>query len=79
MEVDFDGGTNEAFSSFLAPPSLRRTGLFDQPVLQYVDGNSTPIVFIATDAVFDSTANSEVILSGYLLDCVTPPCAAIAQ
>src|SRR6516162_9617264 len=61
---------------FLAPPSFRRISLFDQPVLQYIDGGSIPVLGASTDASISTS--SQVTLSGYLLDCVTTPCAAIA-
>jgi hypothetical protein len=77
MQVDLDGGANNASSSFLAPPSFQRIGIFDQPVLLYFDAGSEPSVTIFTDAPF-STSPSQVTLSGYLLDCVTTPRAAIA-
>jgi hypothetical protein len=77
VEVDFNGDATEAFSSFLAPPSFQRTGIFDQPVLLYFDGGSEPILFTSADASFN-TSPSQATLSGYLLDCVTTPCAAIA-
>jgi hypothetical protein len=75
VEVDLNGGANEALFSFLAPPSFRRTSRFDQPVLQYIDGGSTPVLTTDADAVF---LLSEATISGYLLNCATTPCAAIA-
>jgi len=56
--------------------SFRRIDLFDQPVLQYIDGGSIPVLGASTDASISTS--SQVTLSGYLLDCVTTPCAAIA-
>jgi len=70
VEVELNG------TSFLAPPSFRHISLFDQPVLQYIDGGSIPVLGASTDASISTS--SQVTLSGYLLDCVTTPCAAIA-
>jgi hypothetical protein len=75
VEVGLNGGTNEAQSSFFAPSSFRRDGLFDQPVLLYFDGGSTPILFTSADA---STQFGQATISGYLLDCATTRCEAIA-
>jgi hypothetical protein len=75
VEVDLNGDANRAFSSFLAPPSFQRIGLFDQPVLLYFDGGSIPILFTSADA---SIQPGEATISGYLLNCATTPCAAIA-
>jgi hypothetical protein len=75
VEVGLNGDANGAQSSFLAQPSFRRDGLFDQPVLLYFDGGSTPILFTSADA---STQSGQATISGYLLDCATTPCAAIA-
>ena len=49
----------------------------DQPVLVYFDAGSAPFVFAETDVGLSS--NSDATISGYLLDCATTPCAAIAQ
>jgi len=74
--VTLDGGANGALSSFIAPPSLLGHLLFDQPVLQYIDAGSAPSVSALADIILDS--NSKATISGYLLDCATTPCAAIA-
>jgi hypothetical protein len=76
VEVDLSGAANAARSSFLAPPSFQRIGLFDQPVLQYFDGGSVPVVTTVADAFFLA---SEATISGYLIDCAATPCAAIAK
>jgi hypothetical protein len=74
--VTLDGGANGALSSFIAPPSFQGHLLFDQPVLQYIDAGSAPFVSALADIILD--ANSKATISGYLLDCATTPCAAIA-
>lgn len=74
-EVDLIGGTNTAGSSFLVPPSFNKIGLFDQPVLLYFDGESIPLLLTSADA---STEAGQATISGYLLNCATTPCAAIA-
>jgi len=74
--VTLDGGANGALSSFIAPPSFLGHLLFDQPVLQYIDAGSAPSVSALADIILDS--NSKATISGYLLDCATTPCAAIA-
>ena len=73
VQVEFNA--NEAFSDFLAPPSFQRVGLFDQPVPLYFDGESVPILGATADVSF---APSQATISGYLLDCMKTPCAAIA-
>jgi hypothetical protein len=74
--VTLDGGANGALSSFIAPPSFQGHLLFDQPVLQYIDAGSAPFVSVTADIILDS--NSKATISGYLLDCATTHCAAIA-
>jgi hypothetical protein len=75
VQLGLTGGTNEGGASFLAPPSFRRNGLFDQPVLQYFDGGSIPVLFASPDATIQfGTAT----ISGYLLNCATTPCQPIA-
>jgi hypothetical protein len=75
-QVNLSGGANQAASSFLAPPSFQGASEFDQLVLQYFDGGSTPFL----QAVADTTLTSgSATIFGYLLDCATTPCAAIAQ
>ena len=74
--VTLDGGANGALSSFIAPPSFQGHLLFDQPVLQYIDAGSAPSVSALADIILDS--NSKATISGYLLDCATTHCAAIA-
>jgi len=75
-QVNLSGGANQAASSFLAPPSFRGASEFDQPVLQYFDAGSLPFL----QAVADTTLTSgSATISGYLLDCATTPCAAIAH
>ena len=74
--VTLDGGANGALSSFIAPPSLLGHLLFDQPVLQYIDAGSAPSVSALADIILDS--NSKATISGYLLDCATTHCTAIA-
>ena len=76
VRVTMDGGANGALSSFIAPPSFLSHLLFDQPVLQYIDAGSAPSVSALADIILDS--NSKATISGYLLDCATTPCAAIA-
>jgi hypothetical protein len=49
---------------------------FNQPVLQYFDAGSVPFVF--TEALINPSPASSATISGYLLDCATTPCAAIA-
>ena len=74
--VTLDGGANDALSSFIAPPSFLGEILFDQPILQYFDAGSVPVLGATADIMLDS--NSSATISGYLLDCATTPCAAIA-
>ena len=74
--VTLDGGANGALSSFIAPPSFQGHLLFDQPVLQYIDAGSAPFVSVTADIILDS--NSKATISGYLLDCATTHCTAIA-
>jgi hypothetical protein len=74
--VTLDGGANGALSSFIAPPSFLGETAFDQPVLQYFDAGSAPVLGALTDINLQS--GSSATISGYLLDCATTPCAAIA-
>ena len=74
--VILDGGANNAVSSFLAPPSFLGESLFDQPVLQYFDAGSAPLLSALADINLSSASSGTI--SGYLLDCATTPCAAIA-
>jgi hypothetical protein len=74
--VTLEGGANGAFSAFIAPPSFQGESRFDQPVLQYVDAGSAPLLSALADVMLDS--NSSATISGYLFDCATTPCAAIA-
>jgi hypothetical protein len=55
VEVDLNG------TSFLAPPSFRRIGLFDQPVLQYIDGGSIPVLGATTDASISTSFPSDTV------------------
>ena len=75
--VTLDGGANAALSSFIAPPSFLGESLFDQPVLQYFDAGSAPLLSFTAEINLDS--NSAATISGYLLDCATTPCSAIAR
>ena len=75
-QMTLDGGANGALSSFIAPPSFLGTSLFDQPVLQYFDAGSAPV--LSAEADINLSANSLATISGYLLNCATTPCAAIA-
>jgi hypothetical protein len=76
-QVVLEGGPNDAFSTFVAPPSFLGQGLFDQPVLQYIDAGSAAHLITFADVGVNSILGSATI-SGYLLDCQTTPCAAIA-
>ena len=76
-EVFLQNGANQALSAFLAPPSFQQASLFDQPVLQYFDAGSAPFVLTRSDV--DPAGNSQMTISGYLLDCATTPCEAIAH
>ena len=75
-QVTLEGGANGAFSSFIAPPSFLRASLFDQPVLQYFDAGSTPILVAIADVMLTSVSSATI--SGYLLDCAKTPCEPIA-
>jgi hypothetical protein len=75
-QVTLEGGANGAFSSFFAPPSFLEGISVDQPVLQYFDAGSLPFVFTESD--INPSSASTATISGYLLDCATTPCAAIA-
>ena len=74
--VTLDGGANDALSSFIAPPSFLGEILFDQPILQYFDAGSAPFLLAEADTTLNSVSSATI--SGYLLDCATTPCAAIA-
>jgi hypothetical protein len=74
--VTLEGGANSAFSSFIAPPSFQGQILADQPILQYFDAESTPKLNATADLTLSSASSAAI--SGYLLDCATTPCAAIA-
>jgi hypothetical protein len=74
--VTLDGGANGAFSSFIAPTPFLGDSLFDQPVLQYFDAGSAPVLVGIADVMLNSVSSATI--SGYLLDCATTPCAAIA-
>jgi hypothetical protein len=76
-QVQLFGGANGAVSSFIAPPSFQGQSQFDQPVLQYFDAGSAPSLTAVADTTLISF--SSATLSGYLLDCATTPCAAIAK
>ena len=73
-QVSLEGGANGGFSDFSFQPPIF---FVDQPVLVYFDAGSAPFVFAETDVGLSS--NSDATISGYLLDCATTPCAAIAQ
>jgi hypothetical protein len=75
-QVVLEGGANGALSAFIAPPTFLDASFFDQPVLQYFDAGSVPFVF--TEALINPSPASSAAISGYLLDCATTPCAAIA-
>jgi|SRR6516162_8135157 len=74
--VTLDGGANGAFSSFIAPTPFLGDSLFDQPVLQYFDAGSTPILVAIADVMLTSVSSATI--SGYLLDCAKTPCEPIA-
>ena len=73
---EFERGAHGALSSFIAPRLFQGVSLFDQPVLQYFDAGSAPSLTAVADTTLISF--SSATLSGYLLDCATTPCAAIA-
>jgi hypothetical protein len=75
-QVSLNGGANGAVSSFLAPPSFQGAIQFDQPVLQYFDAGSAPSLGAVADTTLLSVSSATIF--GYLLDCTTTPCAAIA-
>jgi hypothetical protein len=75
-KVNLSGGANQAVSSFLAPRSFQGASQFDQPVLQYFDAGSAPFLLAEADTTLNSVSSATI--SGYLLDCATTPCAAIA-
>lgn len=75
-QMTLDGGANGALSSFIAPPSFLGTGLFDQPLLQYFDAGSAPVLGALAD--INLSSNSLATISGYLLNCAVTPCAATA-
>jgi hypothetical protein len=76
-QVSLSGGANGAVSSFLAPPSFQGVIQFDQPVLQYFDAGSAPSLGATADTTLLSVSSATIF--GYLLDCTTTPCAAIAH
>ena len=79
--VFLTGGANEARSSFFALPGLQFASsgsiLFDQAVLQYLDAGSAPFIATVTDVIPNANGSTATV-SGYLLDCATTLCEAIA-
>jgi hypothetical protein len=75
-QVTLENGANGASSFFIAPPPFLGSILFDQPVLQYFDAGSPPLVFAEADS--RPSGVSRATISGYLLDCATTPCEPIA-
>jgi hypothetical protein len=77
-------------SGFFAP-FVDNESLFDQPVLYYVDGGTSPVVNVSllvpvsqsggagTSKDMFTADPQSVTLTGYLLNCTVSPCAAIAQ
>ena len=76
LPVTFLGGANGGFSSFIAQPGIGSLIQVDQPVLQYFDAGSKPILNVNGDLTLTS---GNATISGYLLDCATTPCQPIAQ
>jgi hypothetical protein len=52
--------------------------LFDQPVLLYYDAGKQPLAVINFTGT-PGSASSNLLITGYLLDCNLAPCAPIAQ
>jgi hypothetical protein len=55
--------------------------VIDQPILFYVDAGQNPIVNIQPTSGFEITTPTlaqSVNLSGYMVDCSTQPCSAMA-
>ena len=77
-QVQLEGG-GIFLTSFNAPPSFLGRIQIDQPVLQYIDAGSEPLVFTHSDINPSAGSVSAASLSGYLLDCATTPCQPIAQ
>jgi hypothetical protein len=75
-QVTLNGGANNALSAFIAPPSFQSESAFDQPVLQYFDAGSAPLLVAVADIMLAS--GSSATISGYLLDCAKTPCEPIA-
>jgi hypothetical protein len=81
VQVFIKGSPNQGISAFfVSSPVSTSNSLFDQAVLQYFDGGSTPVVEITgLAASFLATFPEDVTLTGYLLKCnAATPCASIA-
>ena len=52
--------------------------IFNQPALAYYDPGQSPIALLSLDAS-GSTTFAHFILTGYMIDCATGPCAAVAH
>jgi len=81
VDVATQGSPNQGSSSFFVP-SLANSSIsrFDQAVIQYFEGGSTPVVVInGIGSVLAANAPQAVTLTGYLLTCnAATPCAPIA-
>ena len=81
VQVSTKGSPNQGISAFFVSSLVSTSNsLFDQAVLQYFEGGSTPVVEITgLAASFLANFPQDVTLTGYLLKCsAATPCAPIA-
>jgi hypothetical protein len=83
VQVSIKGSPNQGISAFFVPSPISTTNsFFDQAILQFFDGGSTPVVEInalASNFSADARVTQPVTLTGYLLTCnAATPCAPIA-
>jgi hypothetical protein len=81
VQVSTKGSPNQGISAFFVPSLVSTSNsLFDQVVLQYFEGGSTPVVEITgLAASFLANFPQDVTMAGYMLKCnAATPCAPIA-
>jgi len=80
LEVSGGIATSHPLATYQGSFGAVNTFVFDQPVLLFYDAGQTPIVFVTLGAAPDPHVSvAEFQLTGYMLDCSTSPCAAVAK
>jgi hypothetical protein len=67
------------FSTFFAPLNSSGVSVFDQPVRFYVDQSQFFTITVIVQSAQFNNVTQQMTVTGYLIDCLAGPCAAITQ